>query len=71
MYKDRKSEVDKLFRLLDEKKQNFLTIEDLRSITADLGEHCSEAELREMIKRTDTNGDGRITIDDLYNILTK
>jgi len=31
----------------------------------------TEEELREMIERADTNGDGAITAEDFYNIMTK
>ena len=38
-------------------------------ISQELGETMSEEELREMIERADSNGDGEISVEDLSNLL--
>ena len=36
-----------------------------------LGETMTDEELQEMIDRADSNGDGAVSMDDFYNIMTK
>lgn len=37
----------------------------------ELGETIDESELQEMIERADTNGDGLVSEEEFYNIITK
>lgn len=39
--------------------------------TPSVGESMTDEELREMIERADSNGDGEISFEDFYNIMTK
>lgn len=48
-----------------------ITIKNLKRVSKELGETMSEEELREMIERADANGNGQITPEDFYNIMTK
>ena len=36
----------------------------------DLGEEISDEEIQEMIERADSDGDGFVTAEDFYNIMT-
>lgn len=69
--KDKRTDVDKLFRLFDDDRTGFVTIENLRRIARELGENVNDDDLREMIARADTTGTGRVNMDDFYNIMTK
>lgn len=37
----------------------------------ELGETMDDSELQEMIDRADSDGDGYVTLEDFYNIMTK
>ena len=41
------------------------------SVARELGETMTDEELQEMVDRADSNGDGAVTMDDFYNIMTK
>ena len=69
--KESKEDIRKVFRLFDEDNTGFITAQNLKKIAKDLGETMEEIEIREMIERADTDGDGRITFEDFYSIMTK
>jgi centrin-1 len=43
----------------------------LRRIAKELGENIDEQELQEMVERADSDGDGYVSFEDFYSILTK
>ena len=43
----------------------------LLKVARELGENMEEYELQEMVDRADSNGDGLVTFEDFYNIMTK
>ena len=69
--KDTREDINKVFRLFDEDKTEFITIKNLRRVAKELGENISEEELQEMVERADSNADQQVTADDFYNIMTK
>lgn len=69
--KDSREDINKVFRLFDDEKQGAITIKNLRRVAKELGETMTDEELLEMIERADSDGDGRVTADDFYNIMTK
>ena len=40
-------------------------------VARELGETMTDEELQEMVERADSNGDGAVSMDDFYNIMTK
>ena len=46
-------------------------MKNLRRVAKELGETMDDSELLEMIERADSDGDGLVTLDDFYNIMTK
>ena len=44
---------------------------NLRRVARELGENMTDEELQEMVDRADSNGDGAVTLDDFFNIMTK
>ena len=46
-------------------------MKNLRRVAKELGETMDDSELLEMIERADSDGDGLVTQDDFYNIMTK
>lgn len=69
--KDSKEDIKKIFRLFDEDNTGYITTNNLKQVAKDLGENIDEVEIREMIERADSDGDGRVTFEDFYSIMTK
>jgi len=69
--KESKDGVGKIFSLFDDDKTGSITMKNLKRVAKELGETMSEEELREMIERADSNGDGEISVEDFYTIMTK
>ena len=69
--RDTREDINKVFRLFDEEGSQTITVKNLRKVARELGETMSDEELQEMISRADSNGDGAVTMDDFYNIMTK
>ncbi|EGR31049.1 hypothetical protein IMG5_118850 [Ichthyophthirius multifiliis] len=68
--KDSKKEVQKVFNMFDLKKNNRVSVNELKQISVDLGEEMTDDELLKMFKKADLDDDGYVTIDDFYNIIT-
>ena len=69
--KDTREDISKVFRLFDDDTTGTITIKNLRRVARELGENMTDEELQEMIDRADSNGDGGVSQDDFYNIMTK
>ena len=69
--KDTREDINKVFRLFDDDTSGSITIRNLRRVARELGETMTDEELQEMVERADTNGDGAVSMDDFYNIMTK
>lgn len=69
--KDTREDINKVFRLFDDDKTGYISIKNLRRVARELGETMTDEELLEMIERADSDGDGQITPEDFYNIMTK
>ncbi|TMW62557.1 hypothetical protein Poli38472_005175 [Pythium oligandrum] len=54
------------FRIFDRKDQGYITTEDLLEL---LGQHFDRAACQEMIKRSDSDRDGKIGFDDFSNMV--
>mmetsp|Transcript_25647 Transcript_25647/g.59272 ORF Transcript_25647/g.59272 Transcript_25647/m.59272 type:complete len:176 (-) Transcript_25647:91-618(-) len=69
--KESKDGIFKIFDLFDDDNTKTISLKNLKRVAKELGETMSEEELREMIERADSDGDGQITREDFYNIMTK
>jgi len=69
--KESRDGISKIFSLFDDDKTGNITMKNLKRVAKELGETMSEEELREMIERADSQGNGEITMDDFYTIMTK
>lgn len=69
--RDTREDIRKVFRLFDEENAGVVTIRNLRKVAKELGETMEDTELMEMIERADSDGDGNVTFEDFYNIMTK
>ena len=69
--KDTREDINKVFRLFDDDGTGPVTLKNLRRVARELGETMTDEELQEMVDRADSNGDGAVSFDDFYNIMTK
>jgi len=69
--KETRSGISKIFNLFDDDKTGTISLKNLKRVSKELGETMTDEELKEMIDRADSNGDGNITPEDFYNIMTK
>ena len=66
------ADLKKVFDLFTGGKSDTIDMETLKGISRELNDlNMTENEMREMIKRADTNNDGKVTFKDFYNIMTK
>ena len=69
--KDSRANVNKIFALFDDERTGFISSKNLRRISEELGEQVSAEELEELIRRADTDGDGLVSEEEFYVILTR
>ncbi|PFH38011.1 centrin 2 [Besnoitia besnoiti] len=69
--KESREGIQKIFNLFDDDRTGTITLKNLKRVAKELGETMSEDELREMLERADSNGDGEISFEDFYAIMTK
>ena len=69
--KETRDGIAKIFQLFDDDKKGSITLKNLKRVAKELGETMSEEELREMIERADSMGNGEISVEDFYTIMTK
>ncbi|KAL4435819.1 hypothetical protein ABPG74_015787 [Tetrahymena malaccensis] len=69
--RDSREDIRKVYLLFNDENGVGISIKQLRRIAQELGEQMDDTELQEMIERADSNGDGLVTEDDFYNIMTK
>merc|ERR1719451_82614 len=69
--KETKSGISKIFALFDDDKTGTISLKNLKRVAKELGETMTDEELREMIERADSDGDGEISVADFYTIMTK
>ena len=68
---DSKDDIRKIFTLFDIDKTGHINIKNLKKIARDLGETCDDDELLDLIRKGDSDGDGQVSFEDFYNIMTK
>ena len=68
---DTKAEIYKIFTLFDVDKTNHINIKNLKKIAKDLGETLNDDDLLDLIQKGDSDGDGQVSFEDFYNIMTK
>ena len=69
--KNTKADLERVFKLFDDQRQGFISVENLARVARDLGEDISLDELKEIVQRADLNGDGKLTFEDFYTVMTK
>jgi centrin-2/centrin-1 len=69
--KDTKEDILHVFHLFDQDGNGKITLDNLRRVADELGENISDDELRNMIKRADTDEDEAISKDEFLAIMLR
>ncbi|EZG70002.1 centrin, caltractin [Gregarina niphandrodes] len=69
--RESKEGIRKIFMLFDDDRTGSISFKNLKRVAQELGETMTDEELKEMIERADSNGDGEISFEDFYAIMTK
>lgn len=69
--KETREGIQRIFNLFDDDKTGAISLKNLKRVSKELGETLTDEELRDMIDRADSKGDGEISFEDFYTIMTK
>eukprot|EP00929_Paragymnodinium_shiwhaense_P053634 TRINITY_DN26862_c0_g1_i1.p1 TRINITY_DN26862_c0_g1~~TRINITY_DN26862_c0_g1_i1.p1 ORF type:complete len:167 (-),score=43.21 TRINITY_DN26862_c0_g1_i1:118-618(-) len=69
--RDSKDDVSKVFRLFDDDRTGTITVRNLQRVARELGEALLIEDLEEMIARADSDGDGEVSLEDFYVLMTR
>eukprot|EP00957_Ditylum_brightwellii_P064824 4918199-Ditylum_brightwellii.AAC.1 len=69
--KGSKEDIQKAFSPFDDDGTGFISLQNLKQMAKELGDTASDADLLEMIERTNKDQDGQISLDEFYAIMTK
>ena len=58
---DSELEMKKAFAVFDKDEDGFISVEDLKSVLTNLDQNFTEQEINDMVRETDTDGDGKIS----------
>jgi Ca2+-binding EF-hand superfamily protein len=66
-----RAEVELVFRMFDVESVGAITISALRQVADELGDNLSDTEIKAMLKGVDRDGDGKVTLDEFYRLITR
>ena len=69
--KESRANINKIFALFDDERTGFISSKNLRRVAGELGETVANEELEELIRRADNDGDGLVSEEEFYVILTR
>ena len=69
--KDSKADIEKVYKLFEETDSGHITLKSLKAVAKELGEEMSDQELNEILERADLDRNGKVELDDFYNIMVK
>jgi len=64
-------EIFNIFRLFDRDRNGVISAEEMRYTMGKLGHPISRREAEDMLRRADGNGDGLITYQDFYDLMSE
>ena len=68
--KESRASLKKVFDLFDDERTGYISIKNLRRVAQEVGENISEEELQDLITRADLDGDGLVSEEEFYRIIT-
>ncbi|XP_071945775.1 uncharacterized protein [Antedon mediterranea] len=69
--RDIHAEIEQGFKMFDYDGTGQLNLDDLKTACKEAGAKFTEIELKEMIEEADTNGDGKVNLEEFTNIMLK
>jgi Ca2+-binding EF-hand superfamily protein len=69
--RDSRANINKIFLLFDDERTGFISTKNLRRVADELGENVSNEELEELLRRADLDGDGLVSEEEFYHIVTR
>lgn len=66
-----KEELRKVFNLFDVDQIGFIELNNLKRIVKELGESLKEEEIVDLITKSDADGDGRVSFQEFYDIMSR
>ena len=66
---DTKEDMQKIFEPFDDDQTGYISLQNLKRVTHELGENMDHAELLEMIERADADHDGQISSKEFFTIM--
>ena len=66
-----REDLERVFKLFDDDRTQEITLENMQRVTKELGEDVPEDELKEILRRADLDGDGKVTFEDFYQVISK
>ena len=70
-FSENESSIRRAFRTLDKDGNGYITARELKEVMSKLGEKLTTKEVEELVYESDTNGDGRIDIDEFVAMMMK
>ncbi|CAD8065242.1 unnamed protein product [Paramecium sonneborni] len=68
--KETRGSLMRTFNLFDLNREGRITWDELKRVSADLGDDLSDEEIKKIFRKADLNDDGFVTFDDFYNMMT-
>ena len=66
---ENESSIRRAFRTLDKDCNGYITVRELKEVMMKLGEKLTTKEVTEIVSEADTNGDGRIDVDEFVQMM--
>ena len=66
---ENESSIRRAFRVLDKDCDGYITVKELKEVLSKLGENLTQKEVKEMVDEADTNGDGRIDMEEFVELM--
>ena len=70
-FSENENSIRRAFRTLDKDGNGYITVRELKEVMSKLGEKLTTKEVEELVYESDTNGDGRIDIDEFVQMMMK
>ena len=61
--------IRRAFRTLDKDCNGYITVRELKEVMMKLGEKLTTKEVTELVNEADTNGDGRIDVEEFVQMM--
>lgn len=64
-------DLGRVFKLFDTDNTDFISLENMKRISQEVGDNLTEEELKDVLKRCDIDQDSQCRFEDFYNVITQ